>query len=49
MSKAGADDRNRVVLLADLLHKTIALDPAKRVDPIEAFKHPFFTAKDKAP
>jgi serine/threonine protein kinase len=42
MPQAGADDRNLVVKLADLLEKTLVLDPSKRMNVNDALKHPFF-------
>jgi serine/threonine protein kinase len=32
--------------LADLLHRSLVLDPSKRIGVVDAIKHPFFTAKD---
>lgn len=40
-SKAGADDRNLVNKLSDLLEKCLILDPAKRIKVSDALKHPF--------
>lgn len=34
-------DRTKVVQLADLLDRMMALDPEKRIDPDAALRHPF--------
>jgi len=34
-------EARKVLMLADLLEKTLMLDPAKRLRPSEALKHPF--------
>jgi serine/threonine-protein kinase PRP4 len=40
---AGMDsDRKKVAQLADLLEKMMVLDPAKRITPKDALRHPFF-------
>jgi serine/threonine-protein kinase PRP4 len=40
---AGLDsDRKKLAQLADLLEKTMALDPDKRITPKDALRHPFF-------
>lgn len=44
-SKAGADDMKLVNQLIDLLDKGLNLDPSKRLTPLEALKHPFFSIK----
>jgi len=44
-SKAGADDRRLVTGLADLLEKSLHLDPSKRLTVSEALKHAFFGPK----
>lgn len=41
-SKAGADDRNLVSKLTDLMEKCLILDPSKRIKVVEALKHPLF-------
>lgn len=44
-AKAGSDDRRLVVQLADLLDKSLSLDPSKRIGVLDALRHPFFTTK----
>lgn len=44
-SKAGADDRQMVLRVADVLEKCLILDPSKRVTVAEILKHPLFKTK----
>ena len=34
-------EARKILMLADLLEKTLMLDPAKRLTPAQALKHPF--------
>lgn len=43
---AGREERGAVGQLADLLHKCLALDPTKRIEPRAALKHEFFVTRD---
>jgi len=40
-NKMPESETRKVLMLADLLEKTLMLDPAKRLRPSEALKHPF--------
>jgi serine/threonine-protein kinase PRP4 len=42
-------EKKLVSLLADLIDKCTAIDPAKRITPDEALKHAFFTEFTKPP
>ena len=44
-AKAGSDDRRLVVQLADLLDKSLSLDPTRRIGVLDALRHPLFTTK----
>lgn len=41
-ARAGSDDRKTVSHLIDLLEKSFALDPARRLTVIDALRHPIF-------
>ncbi len=43
--QAGADDMKLVAGLTDMLEKGLNLDPARRLNVVDAFKHPFFASK----
>lgn len=40
-NKPREGDARKAVMLADLLEKTLMLDPSKRLTPAQALKHPF--------
>lgn len=40
-SKMSEGETRKLLMLADLLEKTLMLDPAKRLTPSQALKHPF--------
>ena len=40
-AKLSEAEARKVVMLADFLDKALTLDPAKRLKPAEALKHPF--------
>lgn len=44
-AKAGADEQKLVVQLADLIQKSLLLDPTQRIRCEDALKHPFIHTK----
>lgn len=48
-AKAGTDDRRSVIQLSDLLHRTLMLDPAKRMSVEDVFDHHFLALAKPAP
>lgn len=48
-AKAGTDDRRSVIQLSDLLHRTLMLDPAKRMTVENVFDHQFVALPKPTP